>query len=224
MHEVLRSRAKFGRFPSYMVLSAAMVKAREPRSISAMSGVIAPATRVPAGWRARIHRYSTRLYGPNHAATWLTWIADERIAIGAVPTATTIVRLPAEGVTHVVNCRAGAETLLSQDLAVERALFGQAHVAHAPMWDTGRRQHPRRWSAAARFVTRALDEDASARVLIHCHAGIHRSVLVAYAALRLRDHSADNAAALIMCHRVEAELLPAYRASVDDWISGRRHH
>jgi len=26
-----------------------------------------------------------------------------------------------------------------------------------------------------------------------------------------------------MRHRVEAELLPAYRASVDDWINGRRH-
>src|SRR5215813_2938258 len=115
-----------------------------------MSGANAPATYVPGGWRARIHRYSTRLYGPSHAATWLTWIADERIAIGTIPTAITIVRLPAEGVTHVVNCRAGAETLLSQDLAVERALFGRAHVAHAPMWDTGRRQHPRRWSAAPR--------------------------------------------------------------------------
>lgn len=60
-----------------------------------------------------------------------------------------------------------------------------------------------------------------ARVLIHCHSGIHRSVLVAYAALRLRDHSADKAARLIVRHRVEAELLPAYRASVDDWIIGR---
>ena len=175
-------------------------------------------TAVPRGWRARIHRYSTRLHGPGRAKTWLSWIGDERIAIGTMPTAVTIVKLAAEGVTHVVNCRASAETLLSQDLAVERALFGRTRVVHAPMWDTGRRQHPRRWSAAARFVARALDEDATARVLIHCQAGSHRSVLVAYAALRLRDHSADSAARLILRHRVEADLLPAYRASVDDWI------
>jgi protein-tyrosine phosphatase len=71
----------------------------------------------------------------------------------------------------VVNCRARTQTLLSQDLAVERALFGEAHVAHAPMWDTGRRKHPRRWSAAARFVPQALDEDDAARVLIHCQTG-----------------------------------------------------
>src|SRR5262249_30618999 len=171
-----------------------------------MSGANAPATYVPGGWRARIHRYSTRLYGPSHPATWLTWIADERIAIGTIPTAITIVRLPAERVTHVVNFPAGAPTLGSQGLGVERALFGRAHVAHARMWDTGRRQHPRRWSAAAWFVARALDENAAARVLIHCHSGIHRSVLVAYAALRLRHHSADDAAGLIMRHRVEAKL------------------
>lgn len=91
----------------------------------------------PGGWRARIHRYSSRLYGPDPATTCLTWIADERIAIGTMPTGATIGRLAAEGVTHVVNCRAIVETLLSQDLAVERARLGRARVAHAPMWDTG---------------------------------------------------------------------------------------
>lgn len=173
---------------------------------------------LPRGWRARIHWYSSRLYGPDPATTWLSWIADERIAIGAMPTWATIGRLAAEGVTHVVNCRATVETLLSQDLAVERALFGRTRVAHAPMWDTWRHQHPRRWSAAALFVARALDADPGARVFIHCKAGSHRSVLVAYAALRLRDHSADDAANLISRGRMEAELLPAYQASVDDWI------
>ena len=129
-------------------------------------------------------------------------------------------RLASEGVTHVVNCRANVETLLSQDLAVERALFGRARVARAPMWDTGGRKHPRRWSDAAHFAVRVLSEDAAARVLIHCKAGSHRSVLVAYAVLRLRGYSADEAASLILCHRAEAELLPAYQASVEDWIRG----
>jgi protein-tyrosine phosphatase len=72
-------------------------------------------------------------------------------------------------------------------------------------------------------VARTLDEDPAARVLIHCQAGVHRSVLVAYAALRLRGHSGDDAAGLIHGHRVEAELLPAYRASVDDWLGDARH-
>lgn len=173
------------------------------------------------GWRGRLHGYSTRLYGPDPAKTRLSWIADERIAVGVMPTGATIGQLAGEGVTHVVNCRAGWETLVSQELAVERSLFGRARVVRAPMWDTGWRQHPRRWSEAALFVARTLEEDAAARVLIHCKAGVHRSVLVAYAALRLRGHPADAAAALIHGHRAEAELLPRYRASVDDWL-GRR--
>jgi protein-tyrosine phosphatase len=175
----------------------------------------------PRGWRAHVHRYGTRLYGPSRATVWLTWIPQERIAIGTVPTALTLGRLREEGITHVVNCRAAAETWLFQDLAVERALFGAARVAHAPMWDTGRRQHPRRWAHAALFAAGALTGDATARVLIHCQAGSHRSVLVAYAVLRLRGHSGDDAARLILDNRAEAELLPAYRASVDQWVTGR---
>lgn len=136
-----------------------------------------------------------------------------------MPTSATIDRLANEGITHVVNCRAGWETFVSQELYVERALFGRARVVTAPMWDHGHRQHPRRWAAAASFVARTLSEDVTARVLIHCKAGVHRSVMVAYAALRLRNHSPDDAADLIHQHRAEAELLPRYRASVEDWLA-----
>jgi protein-tyrosine phosphatase len=170
------------------------------------------------GWRGWIHKLSTRLYGPDPASARLSWIGGERVAVGVMPTADTIGKLPSEGITHVVNCRASWEVLVSQELALERRLFGPGRVVHAPMLDTGWRQHPRRWAAAAEFVARTLGEDPTARVLIHCKAGVHRSVLVAYAALRLRGHSADDATALIHGHRDEAELLPAYQASVDDWI------
>jgi protein-tyrosine phosphatase len=171
------------------------------------------------GWQVRMHDYSTRLSGPNPANAWLSWMPAERLAIGTIPTAATVVRLAAEGVTHVVNCRATLETWVSQDLAVERALFGAARVVPAPMWDTGRYQHPRRWSAGAHFAARALEEDPVARVFIHCKQGRRRSVLVAYAVLRLRGHSAATATELILKHRVEAMLVPAYQASVEDWLS-----
>jgi len=128
------------------------------------------------------------------------------------------VRLPGEGITHVVNCRAKLQTFISGDLEVERALFGRSHVAAAPMWDNGRRQPPRLWAPAARFAAGAL-EDPEARVLIHCQQGRRRSVLVAYAALRLRGHSGEDAARLILSHRTEARLVPAYRASVEDWLA-----
>jgi protein-tyrosine phosphatase len=140
------------------------------------------------------------------------------VAVGNLPTASSVVRLPEEGVTHVVNCRARLQTRLSGDLAVERALFGPSRVAVAPMWDNGHRQPPWRWAPAALFAARALEDDPEARVLIHCQQGRRRSVLVAYAVLRLRGLPGEDAARLILSHRTEARLVPAYRLSVEEWL------
>lgn len=149
----------------------------------------------------------------------MSWIAEERIAIGSVPRAASLERLASEGVTHVVNCRTRLQTWITQDLAAERALLGWSRVAHAPMWDHGLRQHPQRWAAATHFAARALDEDPAARVLIHCQGGRRRSVLVAYAVLRLRGHPPEDAGTLILQHRAQARLVRAYTTSVEAWLA-----
>lgn len=172
-----------------------------------------------SGWRERVHRHSTRLYGPSRHTTWLSWVGDERIAVGNLPTAATIVRLAGEGVTHVVNCRATVQTWISQDLAVERVVFGRSRVRHAPMWDSGRAQPPRLWAAAARFAADALDEDGDNRVLIHCQQGRRRSIMLAYAVLRLRGRTPDEAIDLISRHRAEALFVTAYTTSVERWLA-----
>jgi len=177
--------------------------------------------RLPNGWRALRFRLTNRFYGPGTRTTPWTWLGDERIAVGNLPTPETLPRLANhEGVTHVVNCRARAQTAFSGDLDMERATFGADHVAHAPMWDHGRPQHPEAWAEAAEFAARALD-DPGAKVLIHCQRGRRRSVLVAYAALRLRGHSPEGAARIVLSHRKEAHLVPAYRASVEEWLRAR---
>jgi len=149
----------------------------------------------------------------------ISWIAGERLGISALPEGELLAGLTAAGVSHVVNCRARPQTWLTRELAAERALFGAARVAHAPMWDFGQSQHPRRWSAAVHFAARVLDSDRDARVLVHCKAGRRRSVLVAYAVLRLRGHSAEDAGRLIVTHRVEAQLVPVYLADVERWLA-----
>jgi protein-tyrosine phosphatase len=148
----------------------------------------------------------------------LSWIGGERIAIGGLPDAEAIAHLGERGVTHVVNCRARTQVWWSGDLAAERAVFGADRVAHAPMWDFGQHQPPRLWAGATSFAARALDEDPQARVFIHCHQGRHRSAMVAYAVLRLRGQSGDKAASLILASRPEAELVPAYIQSVEQWL------
>jgi protein-tyrosine phosphatase len=176
-----------------------------------------------SGWRQRYHRYSTGLYGPSRHNSWLSWIGDQRLAVGSLPTGATISRLPESGVTHVVNCRATLQTWISQDLAVERVLFGPSRVAHAPMWDSGDPQPPRLWSAAAHFAARALADDPHARVFIHCQQGRRRSVMLAYAVLRLGGHNPAETTALICDHRREAHLVTAYTDSVEQWLAAGAH-
>ena len=157
--------------------------------------------------------------GPDTVSPPLNWIGDERIAISGVPLAQAVAGLAEQGVTHVVNCRPRADVWWAGDLAAERAAFGPGRVAHAPMQDHGLRQRPAIWAAAACFAARALDDQPQAGVLIHCTAGRRRSAMVAYAVLRLRGHDRTPAAALVLRHRTEAELVPAYVRSVERWLA-----
>jgi hypothetical protein len=43
--------------------------------------------------------------------------------------------------------------------------------------------------------------------------------MVAYAVLRLRGHDPAEAARLVLESRAPARLVPAYRASVEDWLA-----
>ena len=157
--------------------------------------------------------------GPAPASAALDWIGDERIAIGGVPPAAGVAGLAEQGVTHVVNCRPRADVWWAGDLAAERAAFGPGRVAHAAMQDHGLRQRPAVWAAAACFAARVLNDQPQAGVLIHCTAGRHRSVMLAYAVLRLRGHESTGAAALVLRYRTGAELLPAYVRSVERWLA-----
>ena len=147
-----------------------------------------------------------------------SWIEGERIAIGSLPVGDAVSRLPSMGITHIVNCRAQLQTRISNDLWAERAVFGVDHVAHAPMWDHGRPQPARLWAPAARFALGVLDDDSHSGVLVHCQQGRRRSAMVAYAVLRLRGHEPADAARLVLDSRAPAALVPAYRASVEDWL------
>ena len=156
---------------------------------------------------------------PHWPGAALTWIGAERIAIGAVPPAGTVPRLPEQGVTHVVNCRPRVQVWWSGDLAAERAAFGPGQVAHAPMQDHGLRQRPELWAAAACFAARVLADQPHAGVLIHCTAGRRRSAMVGYAVLRLRGYDRTRAGTLILRYRTEAQLVPAYVRSVEQWLT-----
>ena len=57
---------------------------------------------LPPGWRARRFRLADRVYGPGTRTTPWTWIGDERIAIGSLPTPESLPTLANhEGVTQM---------------------------------------------------------------------------------------------------------------------------
>jgi len=173
--------------------------------------------------RRLAHRVSTRVYGPRRHLRGLSWVPGEpRLAIGAIPVGGEIDALPAQGITHLVVCRAPLQTTLSQDLWSARRVLGADHVAHAPMWDDGRPKDPSVWAAAARFAAQALADDPGSRVLVHCQQGRRRSVMVAYAVLRLRGMTPEQAEAAVLAARPHGVLVPAYRDSVEGWIADAR--
>lgn len=172
----------------------------------------------PPFWRRLQFAVTGAVYGPGTKTTPWSWLADERIAVGNLPTRQSLPRLVEAGVTDVVNCRAAAQTAFSGDLYWERQTFGADHVAVAPMWDHGKPQDPEAWASAALFAAKAL-ENPDARVLIHCQRGRRRSVLVAYATLRLRGRSPEEATRLVLRYRRESHLVPEYKESVERWLA-----
>jgi protein-tyrosine phosphatase len=167
-----------------------------------------------------VRTWTYRLYRPGRNSVDLRWLGDSRLGVGRLPSPESLSALPGAGVTDVVNCRMSLQVWFSGDLSAERRLFGPGHVAWAPMWDVGRPQPPRRWARAARFAAQRLAADPAAKVFVHCQHGRHRSVMVAYAVLRLRGLDEATAWRLIEQHHELAELPPVYRASVEHWLTG----
>lgn len=168
--------------------------------------------------REALRRVTGAVYRPPSTTRGFTWIGEERLAIGSLPIGDDLQQVAEEGVTDVVNCRHTYQTIVSQDLWAERTLFGAEHVVLAPMWDNGRPKRPRDFAHAVRFGAERLEQDPDARLLVHCQQGRRRSALVAYGVLRMRGHSPEDAARLILSYRPVTRIVPAYRASVEGWL------
>ena len=149
-----------------------------------------------------------------------SWIDGERLAIGSIPVGDAVERLPELGVTHVVNCRAQFQTRISQDLWAEREVFGDDHVAHAPMWDHGRApavaalgaRGPLRGRRARGGPRRPACSSTASRA-----GGARRWSPTPSCGCAATTPS--EAARLVLASRAPARLVPAYRASVEEWLA-----
>lgn len=115
----------------------------------------------------------------------------ENIYIGSLQDASNIDVLKAEGITHTVCC-------IGDYSPAEE----YTNLIYLPIEDNPRQNIVPTIKAATRFITKALEENPSAKILIHCQLGISRAVAVAAGYfVQSGQYSSRDALALILSKR-----------------------
>lgn len=170
----------------------------------------------------------TAVYATPHLPKFCTWPATECILAGRNPLTELDVRsLAAQGVTHVLDLREPSEWN-------RPGIFGSEAVdAMAPLGIT-RRNVPiadlsapssAALTAAVDWIDGVLDPmraNPSARLFVHCRAGIERTgtILTAWRCRR-KGESLDEALAALRSAGWPADPLEHQRAAVAAWLKAR---
>jgi len=142
----------------------------------------------------------------------LSWVTG-RLAIGGkVESLYDAKKIAAEGVTHVLNLRAGDKK--PEHVSDEAPWWAQANVAYAlnPTHDDGEKK-PKEWFQKSIEYAFDVLSKSGTKLLIHCKEGFNRSPSTAYAILQAWGTSAKDALAHVKEAKPEAEL--AYKADAD---------
>jgi hypothetical protein len=120
------------------------------------------------------------------------------LLLGAAPESTLAVdELLDRGVTHVLDCRTPRR--VPPPAAIRPGLVW----CSAPTADDGASRGTDWYTACVTFAALAAREN-SARLYVHCAAGVNRSPAAAYTILRSRGWTASAARARILTSRVQA--------------------
>ena len=138
------------------------------------------------------------------------WITPE-IAVGAQFPAGRAAELAQAGIDSVLDLRAEAQP------DVEVIANHGLRVLHIPVADGDAPSAEQMWQAVG-WVEGELAQERS--VLVHCRAGLGRSVLVVCAVLMVRGSSPAESFAAVKQRRPSANLTsPQRRAAQEFWIS-----
>lgn len=123
----------------------------------------------------------------------MDWITA-RIAVGSAPyRASDVGYMRAMNVTHVLSC---------ENTDTERFYAGTGIVyMHCRTEDDGAPKGAEWFLRGVRFGVDALASSPTARLLVHCAAGVNRSPGMAYAILRARGLAAAKARHAVLTHR-----------------------
>jgi protein-tyrosine phosphatase len=142
--------------------------------------------------------------------SWLT----ERIAVGGgIWNPENMAKVAAAGITHIIDMQIEFDdTPLAQPFGVE--------VLWNPTDDDFESKPPSLFRRGVDFAEGAMELE-SAKIFIHCAAGIHRAPMMALAVLTSTGWSLEDAMDLIEARRPVADLAEVYVESVERFLEGR---
>jgi protein-tyrosine phosphatase len=142
----------------------------------------------------------------------ITWLTD-RIAVGGgIWTSDNMVKVACQGVTHIIDMQIEFDdTALGQEAGVE--------VLWNPTDDDFDHKPAELFRRGVDFARVALEEP-TAKLFIHCAAGVHRAPMMALALLGSMGWTVGDAMALIEKRRPAADFADVYVRSVEDFLAG----
>jgi hypothetical protein len=185
------------------------VGARERKLLGAFpaSGVptVESLRRIRAGDDVRLRR---RRMGMD-----ITWL-DDRIAVGGgIWNAENMAALSRAGITHIIDMQ-----IEFDDTPVAEP-FG-IMVCWNPVDDDFEPKRPEVFERGVEFALAALD-DPTAKLFIHCAAGVHRAPMMTLALLGVMGWKVEAAMDLIEEKRPAADFADVYVRSVERFLNGR---
>jgi protein-tyrosine phosphatase len=141
----------------------------------------------------------------------ITWLTD-RIAVGGgIWTSDNMEKVAHEGVTHIIDMQIEFDdTALGQEAGVE--------VLWNPTDDDFERKPAELFQRGVDFARAALEEP-TAKLFIHCAAGVHRAPMMALALLGSMGWTLADAMALIEKRRPAADFADVYVRSVEEFLA-----
>jgi protein-tyrosine phosphatase len=140
----------------------------------------------------------------------MTWVTDRVAVGGGIWVSEKMAELVRAGVTHVIDMQIEFDdTPLGREFGVE--------VLWNPTDDDFK---PKPYELLERGVRFALDalEDDTAKVFIHCAAGVHRAPMMTLAVLRAMGWELDDAMELIQGRRYVVDFADVYVQSVERFV------
>ncbi len=140
----------------------------------------------------------------------LTWVTDEIAVGGGIWDEAGMIAVAREGVTHILNMQAEFDDTRLANLYLVDALWNPTEDDYEP-------KPPALLRKGVEYALKALG-GGSAKLLIHCAAGVHRAPMMTLAVMCAQGWDVDEAMETIERLRPEAEFVDVYVESVRGFL------